>query len=656
MPLTRPRAYQISNLDFKQSTRVTTSSDITLDGGAPSSVDGVTLSSGDRVLVSNQTDKSENGIYEVETAGTGSNGTWTRASDFDVHSGISAGIIVMVTEGVNNSDTQWKLVTDDPITVGTTDLDFELIEGSTSSSFSTITVGQTDVTADTTTDTLELISGNNVTLGANANSKTVTVSVNSFDGTITGNLIPDSNETYDLGSDSFRFNDIYLSGNTINVGNSKISSDAGNIQITDSQNNLGRIIANEIEVGSGSQRIKISRNSNGKIKFDSFDSESGITENIDVVDWDDITNKPDPTISLSGDLSGSATLANVGNATINATLSDNLTLGNIVVDGNLTVNGSQTILDTNIIKVEDKSIELGNTSSPNNSTASDGGIILLAGNDGDKSILWQSSSSSWTFSDSIDLGNNDLKIAGNTIISNSGEWLGLDTGSSVTISETPPSSPSNGDLWWDSSESNLYIYYEDGDSNQWVSATAVADGADGTDGTDGEGVPAGGSSGQVLAKSSATDYDTGWVDISSSEANATDDTSSSTLYPIMVGGTGSDEVIKASKSNLEFDASNGTLSVTSLTETSSRRYKKNIQNISNALNVVCEMQGVTFDRKDDSSTNESGLIAEELHKIVPSLVALDDEGNPKSVHYTRIIAYLIESIKEQQKQIDELRK
>ena len=42
---------------------------------------------------------------------------------------------------------------------------------------------------------------------------------------------------------------------------------------------------------------------------------------------------------------------------------------------------------------------------------------------------------------------------------------------SVSIGINPPSSPGVGDLWWDSSESNLYIYYQDQDSAQWVPAT-----------------------------------------------------------------------------------------------------------------------------------------------------------------------------------------
>ena len=58
--------------------------------------------------------------------------------------------------------------------------------------------------------------------------------------------------------------------------------------------------------------------------------------------------------------------------------------------------------------------------------------------------------------------------------------------SAVSISDAAPSSPSAGDLWWNSSVNKLYIYYTDANSSQWVQATTPgADGTDGTDGTDG---------------------------------------------------------------------------------------------------------------------------------------------------------------------------
>ena len=124
MALTRPRAEQIYNLDYKQATRVVTIVDITLAGGAPNNVDGVNLTLGDRILVTGQADSSQNGLYDVYTLGTGSNGTWVRTSDANATGEIEAGMIIMVTEGQVFADTQWKLITDNPIIIGTTGLVF----------------------------------------------------------------------------------------------------------------------------------------------------------------------------------------------------------------------------------------------------------------------------------------------------------------------------------------------------------------------------------------------------------------------------------------------------------------------------------------------------------------------------------------------------
>ena len=44
-------------------------------------------------------------------------------------------------------------------------------------------------------------------------------------------------------------------------------------------------------------------------------------------------------------------------------------------------------------------------------------------------------------------------------------------GASVTTSDTPPTSPSDGDLWWDSEEGVLNVYYEDANTSQWVNAS-----------------------------------------------------------------------------------------------------------------------------------------------------------------------------------------
>src|SRR6056300_571253 len=46
-------------------------------------------------------------------------------------------------------------------------------------------------------------------------------------------------------------------------------------------------------------------------------------------------------------------------------------------------------------------------------------------------------------------------------------------GSSVTVSDTPPVSPELGDLWWNSIEARLKVYYVDGSSSQWVDTLPV---------------------------------------------------------------------------------------------------------------------------------------------------------------------------------------
>ena len=85
--------------------------------------------------------------------------------------------------------------------------------------------------------------------------------------TIAGNLIPDTTTTYDIGSSTLRFNDIYLAGNTVDLGGTKISKDSqGDIEFKDGSNNRKRLIASEVHIGTGSNKLKLTRGNNGKLK------------------------------------------------------------------------------------------------------------------------------------------------------------------------------------------------------------------------------------------------------------------------------------------------------------------------------------------------------------------------------------------------------
>jgi hypothetical protein len=83
------------------------------------------------------------------------------------------------------------------------------------------------------------------------------------------------------------------------------------------------------------------------------------------------------------------------------------------------------------------------------------------------------------------------------------------------------------------------------------------------------------------------------------------------------------------------------------------RVKENIKTIDNALDKVKALRGVEYN-KIDSSEKSIGVIAQEIEEIIPQVVK-EDEAGMKSVAYGNITAVLIEAIKEQQKQIDQLK-
>jgi hypothetical protein len=193
MGLTRLRAEQISDIDYKQAVRVVATTNIAnLNGGAPNQIDGVNLALRDRVLVKAQDTASENGLYYVTTLGTGSNGVWQRTLDGNETGEIQAGMLVMVTEGNSFKDTQWKLTTNNPIVIGTTPLTFEL------------NVSTNQISNGNSSMTIGTLGGNaNVTIGGTANVAVFTVTgltannINTDGNLVVGNnLVVNGNLTY----------------------------------------------------------------------------------------------------------------------------------------------------------------------------------------------------------------------------------------------------------------------------------------------------------------------------------------------------------------------------------------------------------------------------------------------------------------------------
>ena len=202
-------------------------------------------------------------------------------------------------------------------------------------------------------------------------------------------------------------------------------------------------------------------------------------------------------------------------------------------------------------------------------------------------------------------------------------WVTINASAGVTIGDTAPSSPSEGDQWWDSSVGRLYIYYNDGNSSQWVDASpslvgpAGADGADGTTytttsnvqlGSLGIGTPASGTSGEIRATNNITAY-----------------------------------------------------------YSSDFRLKENIKPLENPLNKLNSIRGVSFDWTEEEiqrrggiddyfvRKSDIGVIAQEIETVLPEAVATRPDGY-KAVRYELIIPLLIECLKTQQEQINSLKK
>ena len=130
-----------NGLDVKASVRVATTANLaasynngagtlTASSNGAIAIDGVTLSTNDRVLVKDQSTAAQNGFYKVTaTGGAGSAFVLTRTPDADAASELTAGAFTFTEEGTANADNGYVLSTNGAITLGTTSITFEQFSG-----------------------------------------------------------------------------------------------------------------------------------------------------------------------------------------------------------------------------------------------------------------------------------------------------------------------------------------------------------------------------------------------------------------------------------------------------------------------------------------------------------------------------------------------
>lgn len=103
---------------LKQPVRLATTAPVALEGLA--AIDGVTPAEGDRILVKDQADASQNGIYIA------SSGVWERAADLDATGKVVKGTQVWVTDGASQPGNLWIVTAENPIALGTTLLTWQI--------------------------------------------------------------------------------------------------------------------------------------------------------------------------------------------------------------------------------------------------------------------------------------------------------------------------------------------------------------------------------------------------------------------------------------------------------------------------------------------------------------------------------------------------
>lgn len=246
---------------------------------------------------------------------------------------------------------------------------------------------------------------------------------------------------------------------------------------------------------------------------------------------------------------------------------------------------------------------------------------------------------------------------------------------SIEVGNTTPVTPTSGDLWWNTNYGRLLLYYDDGDTAQWVDTNPGASVGPVFDVANAAFAAANAAPNSArvntiftvanaafdAANNAVTDYSPAFnkandaytiANAAFAKANTAggaitignETSSSSTFYVTLTGNTsGNVTSMNVSSSALTFVPSTGTLSATVFNSLSDTTLKDNVSPINNALDVINSLSGVGFDWKE-SGKHSFGVLAQDMEKVIPDLVG--NINNLKTVNYDGIIAFLIEAIKE----------
>ena len=567
-------------------------------------IDGVTLLSGDRVLIYEQTNQAHNGVYTVTDVGSGStNWVLTRAVDADSYApsdpdSFGQGDAFYVQEGLMGAGETYVMTTEGPITFGTTTIHFSQISSAQVYSGST----GIDITGTTISSTATLA---NVTTAGNSTTNSITVGGITSTGLITASNLNTSNWDTAYGWGNHGGAGYYVNGSA-GFNSTGIDDNATSTAITiDASEKVGIGTDSPSEAltvaGSGtSARISLTDTDSarasmtGLLEFDGTDGRAGF------VGYD------------SGDMSLYAAIGDIKLSTGGAArLTIDETSGNVGIG---TSSPAGITSDITALSISDAGAK---------TTGEKIGALTFITNDG---------SYTSTYSDGV-----GVELAAVAESATGGSYgLAVYTGTTTgTNRDERVRITSSGDVGIGNSPVKAKMYIR-GANNQGAPSTSIDSTLTLMTGTGGVG-----SGGEL--RFAALDNPAGQAAIKS---YATDGGGNSQGYM--------DFYIRPNTADTSMTlgmrlGTQGSLTVTgNVTAYSDERLKDNVETLDGSK--VYEMRGVSFTKDGESG---SGVIAQELQKVAPELV--NESGEYLSVAYGNLVGYLIEAVKELKAEIDELK-
>jgi hypothetical protein len=667
-------------------------------------LDGVTLVAADRVMVQDQTNAAHNGVYTVTTLGSGStNWVLTRATDADSYGpsdpdALGEGDAFFVSEGTVHGGELDVMATSGTIVFGTTNIVFNIVSDAplyTAGTGLTLTAQEfslnTPVSSATALETGRTIGMTGDVVWTSA----------SFDGTgnVTGTATIQANSVA-LGTDT--------TGNYVGTG---AVSGVGLSGSASSEGSTFTVTSNATSANTASTIV--SRNGSGNFSAGTItadltgDVTGDLTGNADTA----TTLATGRTISLTGDVTGtSGSFNGSGNVSISATIAANsVALGTDTTGNYVSSIANGSYLTGGGSSSENKAYTLGvDATSANTASkvvARDGsgnfsaGTITaaLTGNASTATTLQTArtiNGVSFNGSANITVADSTKVPTSRTVSSGGGISGGGALSGDITISHADTSSQgsvNNSDatviqdvtldtyghvtglgshtltlanLGYTGATNANYITNNNQLTNGAGYTTNVGDITGVTAGTD---LTGGGTSGTVTINHADTSSLSGTYGSTSNSTKIDQITVDARghVTAITTGTTGDIEGVTAGTNlngggtsgsvtlNLDSTITLTTVNAGTINTTSDERAKDDITPITGALDKVQQLGGYSFTLKA-TDEKSSGVIAQEVQKVMPELVQEGAEGL-LSVQYGNMVGLLIEAIKEQQSQIDELK-